>query len=147
MNAAGASAQRCGWSVSHADSPASDAQPTAKPSSTIAVAKSTSTLLTGRKGSTSAATRPTTTDPTTTTPMPRRRGRRAGAPTVPLSFVVVPPLESMRSHTPSRAATRLQHALVPASGGMARGSHPRAPSGPVIAARGAEFACRERGTR
>src|SRR5436190_9582500 len=63
MKTAGAAAQRCGASVSQLDSSTRSVHPRAHPKSTIAVEKLTSTVATGRKGRTSAATNPTSSDP------------------------------------------------------------------------------------
>src|SRR3954453_15455297 len=74
MKIAGATAQRCGSSVNRVDSTANSAHPNAKPNSTIAVEKFTSTVPTGRNGRISAATNPAASDPTTTAPTCTRRG-------------------------------------------------------------------------
>ena len=74
MKIAGATAQRCGWSVNRVDRTAMSAHPRAKPNSTMAVAKSTSTVPTGRNGRITAAAKPAASDPATTLPTCERRG-------------------------------------------------------------------------
>ena len=56
------------------------AHPRAKPSSTMAVEKSTSTVPAGRNGRITAAARPAASDPATTPPMCERRTPGDGAP-------------------------------------------------------------------
>jgi hypothetical protein len=74
MKIAGATAQRCGWSVNRVDRSAINAHPTAKPISTMAVEKSASTVPTGRNARISAATRPAASEPATTPPTRQRCG-------------------------------------------------------------------------
>ena len=74
MKIAGTTAQRCGWSVNRVDRTAMSAHPRAKPNSTMAVAKSTSTVPTGRNGRINAAAKPAASDPATTPPTCERRG-------------------------------------------------------------------------
>ncbi len=109
---AGATAQRCDCSVNRVDSTANSAHPNAKPKSTIAVEKFTSTVPTGRNGRTTAATNPAASDPGTTPPRCLRRdpGPTAATPsafevsaaprwvmTDRLTFVgATPPSSSMR---------------------------------------------------
>src|SRR4051794_10356711 len=74
MTTAGATAQRCGWSVNWMDSTANSAHPSEKPNRTMAVAKLSSTLPTGRNGRITAAANPAAREPTTTGPTRMRRG-------------------------------------------------------------------------
>src|SRR3954454_9345376 len=81
MPTAGATAQRCGWSVNRMDSTANSVHPSAKPNSTIAVAKLSWTLPTGRNGKITAAANPATSEASTTQPTRMRRGSGAAGGT------------------------------------------------------------------
>ena len=74
-NTAGAAAQRCGWSLNRRDRTASNAQPTAKPSSTTPVSTSARAGMNGAATSVTATTSPAAIDPATIQPMPVLDGR------------------------------------------------------------------------